>query len=104
MRCPACGNQEKVHRSHSIYFWERIVKLFSNYRLYRCHNCGWRGWLHQQTGNQLKRISLGQIFIFFMLGFLLGVLVTLWQQSRTKPECPQIPINCESNSKKEFKW
>ncbi|MCX7943051.1 MAG: hypothetical protein N2746_00875 [Deltaproteobacteria bacterium] len=104
MRCPSCGNSEKVHRSHSIYLWEKVIKLFSSYRLYRCHNCGWRGWLHQQTGSQLKRISLRQIFLFFILGFLLGVLITLWQQSRNKPECPQIPINCESNTKDSFRW
>ncbi len=103
MRCPSCGNTEKVHRSHSIYLWERIFKLVSNYKLYRCHNCGWRGWLHYKTGNKLRIIPIKYFFIVFILGFLFGVIVTLLQQNRTRVECPQIPTNSEITSKKEFK-
>ena len=45
--CPRCG--EAVHRSHSHGFGEKLVKAATRYRLYRCHECGWRGWLAKET-------------------------------------------------------
>ncbi|HXG67818.1 MAG TPA: hypothetical protein VNO70_22145 [Blastocatellia bacterium] len=45
--CPRCG--EAVYRSHSHGFREKLVKAATRYRLYRCHECGWRGWLAKET-------------------------------------------------------
>ena len=41
--CPDCGYQ--LHRSHSRSVYEKFIKLVSRQRLYRCHECSWRGWL-----------------------------------------------------------
>ncbi|MBI3652598.1 MAG: hypothetical protein HY231_16375 [Acidobacteria bacterium] len=41
--CPDCGYQ--LHRSHSRSVYEKFVKRVSRRRLFRCHECGWRGWL-----------------------------------------------------------
>lgn len=41
--CPKCGNS--LHRSRSRSFLEKLLKGFSNLKPYRCHECGWRGWL-----------------------------------------------------------
>lgn len=42
--CGACGGSN-VHRSRSRNFFERFRRARSTKRLYRCHDCGWRGWL-----------------------------------------------------------
>jgi UDP-GlcNAc:undecaprenyl-phosphate GlcNAc-1-phosphate transferase len=42
--CGGCGGS-KVHRSHARNVVERLRKSRSLKRLYRCDDCGWRGWL-----------------------------------------------------------
>ena len=43
MICPACGAE--AHRSHSHGVGEKLFKLTSGYRVYRCRKCQWRGWV-----------------------------------------------------------
>jgi predicted RNA-binding Zn-ribbon protein involved in translation (DUF1610 family) len=47
--CPECG--AVTHRSRSRNFGERVVKVCSAYRTFRCGECGWRGWL-RHSGKQ----------------------------------------------------
>jgi predicted RNA-binding Zn-ribbon protein involved in translation (DUF1610 family) len=42
--CPSCGGHE-VHRSKARSLYERFRKAHTPKRLFRCHHCGWRGWL-----------------------------------------------------------
>ena len=42
--CRSCGSRN-VHRSKARNLYERFKKLHTATRLYRCHNCRWRGWL-----------------------------------------------------------
>lgn len=42
-RCPHC-HTESLYRSHARGPWERMRKTWSVQRLFRCHECGWRGW------------------------------------------------------------
>ena len=42
--CPSCGKRD-VHRSKARNAYERIRKTHTAKRLFRCHKCGWRGWL-----------------------------------------------------------
>lgn len=54
--CPTCGNH--LHRSHSRGFSEKLIKGLSRSKLYRCHECSWRGWLaaeKQPTTSQSPR-------------------------------------------------
>jgi uncharacterized protein with PIN domain len=44
--CPNCGEQQ-LYRSHSRTMLEAVLKKFTSRRLYRCHNCNWRGWLRK---------------------------------------------------------
>jgi uncharacterized protein with PIN domain len=43
-QCPGCG-ESTLFRSRSRTFSENVKKRFTNKRLYRCHRCGWRGWM-----------------------------------------------------------
>lgn len=40
--CPLC--QGSMHRSRATRFDQLIRKRFTNRRLFRCVECGWRGW------------------------------------------------------------
>jgi hypothetical protein len=67
--CPECGN--RVHKSHSRGFGERLVKVITRYKVYRCHDCGWRGWLSK--GKALTRAG----GLRTLLGLLLTILATV---------------------------
>ena len=43
--CPACRGYA-IYRS-KLRGFERVKKIFTDERPYRCHDCGWRGWLPQ---------------------------------------------------------
>jgi hypothetical protein len=51
------------------------VKAFSNYRLYRCHDCGWRGWLAKQSRPLETRIRM--TVLSTVLAILAAILITL---------------------------
>ena len=42
-RCPGCGSIH-LHRSHVRKISERVRKRLTDKRLFRCDECGWRGW------------------------------------------------------------
>jgi predicted RNA-binding Zn-ribbon protein involved in translation (DUF1610 family) len=41
--CPKCGSAN-IHRSRSRSRWETWRKEITGKRVFRCHDCGWRGW------------------------------------------------------------
>lgn len=42
--CPKCG-EFSLYRSRARTFRESLKKKFTSKRPFRCHRCGWRGWL-----------------------------------------------------------
>jgi len=42
--CPSCGSGE-VYRSKARTLYEKLRKAHTLKRVFRCHHCGWRGWL-----------------------------------------------------------
>lgn len=44
--CPRCGKMN-LHRSHSRDLGEKLRKFTTLRRPYRCHSCGWRGWVRK---------------------------------------------------------
>ena len=42
--CPSCDSRE-VYRSKARTLYERLRKTHTPKRVFRCHHCGWRGWL-----------------------------------------------------------
>lgn len=43
-KCPACAHRG-VHRSKARTFYETLWRDHTPKRIFRCANCGWRGWL-----------------------------------------------------------
>jgi hypothetical protein len=69
--CPECGNH--LHRSHSRSLSEKLIKGFSSLKLFRCHECNWRGWLRaepkkpaSQTPRKLQSLALTLIAILLI--------------------------------------
>ncbi len=67
--CPRCRSN-RIHRSRTRTFLERLRRQFSTRRLFRCEACGWRGWgvetessaEHQeQIRNDLPQPDLGEL-------------------------------------------
>jgi hypothetical protein len=42
-KCPKCDSDE-IYRSRAKSRWEVWRKEITGKRLWRCHNCQWRGW------------------------------------------------------------
>jgi len=54
--CPSCVRRE-VRRSRTRGI-ERLLKLFTRSRPYRCLSCGWRGWCREQAAELRPRQGL----------------------------------------------
>jgi len=79
MICPHCGKAERVHRSHSRGPVERVIKTVTPYKVYRCHDCNWRGWLIPGThGAQPSLQSYKMAVIVFITGILIGLLIAAY--------------------------
>lgn len=79
MICPHCGKTERIHRSHSRGFIEKVVKSVTPYKIYRCHDCNWRGWLVPGSpGNVLSMRPYKTAVLVFLVGLFFGVLLALY--------------------------
>jgi hypothetical protein len=77
--CPKCGGP--VHRSRTRGLGEKLVKLLSANRTYRCFECGWRGWLQAADISQLletRRRRLVRTIISVIVTILVTALLALY--------------------------
>lgn len=74
MLCPQCGGH--THRSHTRGFGEKLVKALTSHKTYRCHECGWRGWL--RTGDSTKRRHTLRTIISVLVTLLITTLLALY--------------------------
>lgn len=77
--CPKCGGP--VHRSRTRGLGEKVVKLLTANRTYRCFECGWRGWLQAADISQLResrRRQLVRTIISVLLTILITALIALY--------------------------
>jgi len=42
-KCPSCSEENVIKRSRSRNNFEKLLKLTSFFKTYRCAKCGWRG-------------------------------------------------------------
>jgi predicted RNA-binding Zn-ribbon protein involved in translation (DUF1610 family) len=70
--CPDCGG--RIHRSHTRGFNEKLIKTFTPYRAYRCHECGWRGWLTKN--DTILRPETRRALIQGVISLLATIIIT----------------------------
>jgi DNA-directed RNA polymerase subunit RPC12/RpoP len=79
--CLECG--ERIHRSHSRGFKEKLFKAITSYRTYRCPDCGWRGWFGH--GNAFMRRSTLRTIISVLLTLLITALIAFYVVEKLSP-------------------
>jgi len=72
--CPLCGGL--IHRSHTRGFREKLVKALTSHKTYRCHECGWRGWL--RIGAKAKSRHVLRTIISVLVTLLITTLLALY--------------------------
>lgn len=83
--CPKCGGP--VHRSRTRGFSEKLVKMLTANRTYRCFDCGWRGWLETTDTSQLseaRRRRLVRTIISVLVTILVTALFALYLVRKTQ--------------------
>ncbi|MEG8945848.1 hypothetical protein [Rosettibacter firmus] len=60
IKCPECKSALTLHSSHSRNMKEQIIKRLTFFKIYRCKECGWRGYLstYRFTKDSLKVLLL----------------------------------------------
>lgn len=69
--CRECGYQ--LHRSRSRGAHEKFVKALSRSKLYRCHECGWRGWI--APARAVNLLPLYRRLLPYLLVLVVTVLI-----------------------------
>ena len=86
--CPKCG-ADKVHRSRSQGLAEPFRKSLTAKRLFRCHKCGWRGWLETgHTPSQLSKEDGGfnrTTMLLIVAAVIVGIAVLLYLTAGETP-------------------
>ena len=72
--CPQCGGS--IHRSHTRGFSEKLVKALTAHKTYRCHECGWRGWV--RVGDSTKRRHRLRTIISVLVTLIITMLLALY--------------------------
>jgi hypothetical protein len=68
-RCPKCKSIGHLRRSRSHNMWEQIVRKTTIMKLFRCQECGWRGF---RSTLIITKKSFKTIFLYLIL-----ILVTV---------------------------
>ena len=69
--CPSCGKY-RYHKSHTRNIYERMRRLLLRQSPYRCHECGYRGWVSKSL---LKKKTTLKEFLLYLVIFIIAVLV-----------------------------
>lgn len=69
--CPSCSQIGSLRKSHARVFSEKIIKKFTYYGIYRCKECGWRGYLSNFT---ITSRSI-KIFLLYAALFLISAFI-----------------------------
>ncbi|MGK9476640.1 hypothetical protein [Melioribacter sp. OK-6-Me] len=66
-RCPKCNAEFTLHRSRARNMIEQIIKKITYFKIYRCRQCGWRGYLSTIviTSESFKAILVYSFLILF---------------------------------------
>ncbi len=75
--CPVCGKYQ-FHKSHTRNFKEKARKFILHQRPYRCHNCGYRGWISQRALKPKKTIK---DYLIYVAVLIIAILVSLFMRN-----------------------
>lgn len=70
--CPSCSSFNTIRRSSSRNWVEYIIAHGTFFRIYRCKNCGWRGYLSTLS---ITSKSVKNLLLYILLGIVSAFLV-----------------------------
>jgi hypothetical protein len=88
MVCPLCGAEAR--RSHSRGFSEKIFKLTSGFRPFRCKECSWRGWMSR--GKKVDSRRTMRTYFYFVIILILTTIIALYYANRVSSSEPFFPV------------
>lgn len=62
--CPACGKKGTLQRSRTNSMKEQIIRKTGFFKIYRCVECGWRGF---KTSLAFTKNSYKNLLIYFVI-------------------------------------
>ncbi len=71
-KCPGCGKYNTLRRSRTRNIRESILKLTTIYKVYRCRDCGWRGFLSTLT---ITSQTFKNLLIYIGLAVLTAIII-----------------------------
>ena len=71
-KCPACKKSGTIHRSRSRSVLEQIAQLTSIIKIYKCKECGWRGF---RSTLVITKKSVQSIFAYLVLIIIAAFIV-----------------------------
>lgn len=75
-RCPDCKKTGTLRRSKTRSTKESILKNFTFYKIYRCRECGWRGYLATLNFGMDSLKTLGfYILIAILAAFIIRFIL-----------------------------
>ena len=69
--CPVCKTTGSLQRSHAKNMFEQIVRKITLFKLYRCKECGWRGFKITVSFSR----KFFQRILFYVLLMLIAALI-----------------------------
>ncbi len=87
--CPQCGHP--IHRSHARGFVEKLIRVATGYRVYRCHHCDWRGWILRKRIRDARRLLQTSIALLVVLALVLILAYYVVDRTASAPPPPLFP-------------
>ncbi len=73
-RCPSCSTSGTIYRSHSHNWREKMVKRITFLKLYRCKQCGWRGY---RSTAAITVKSLQAFLLYVGIAIIIALIVRI---------------------------
>jgi predicted RNA-binding Zn-ribbon protein involved in translation (DUF1610 family) len=73
-KCPSCSASGSVYRSHSRNWIEKLVKRITFIKVYRCKECGWRGY---RSTVAFTTKSIQSLLIYIGIGIIIALIVRI---------------------------
>jgi hypothetical protein len=81
-KCPTC--RQHIHRSRCRNLSEKLVRALTSRNRYRCHECGWRGWVVASKPKKYKHRL--RTVVGFAVALLAALLLAYYLINKTMPQ------------------
>ncbi|MEW6193750.1 MAG: hypothetical protein AB1521_01165 [Bacteroidota bacterium] len=76
-KCRGCGKSATLHHSRARNMKEQIIKKMTYYKIYRCDECGWRGYIPSITfSRNFWKSALIYLLLIFISAYLVNFLIS----------------------------